>query len=70
MSAWGQKQTFRDVRAMSALPPKADMCDALAHVCFGPIVDIAPRLRCGFRLVGLDKVLRISVKVRPKAFPA
>jgi hypothetical protein len=25
---------------MSALPPKADMCDATAHVCFGPIADI------------------------------
>jgi hypothetical protein len=25
---------------MSALPPKADMCSALAHVCFGPIADI------------------------------
>jgi hypothetical protein len=23
-------------RRMSALPPKADMCGALAHVCFGP----------------------------------
>ena len=26
---------------MSALPPKADMCSALAHVCFGPIADIS-----------------------------
>ena len=26
--------------AMSALPLKADMCGALAHVCFGPIADI------------------------------
>src|SRR5262245_14336624 len=25
---------------MSALPPKADMCSALADVCFGPIADI------------------------------
>ena len=25
---------------MSALPPKADVCGALAHVCFGPIADI------------------------------
>jgi hypothetical protein len=25
---------------MSALPPKADMCGALAHVCFVPIADI------------------------------
>jgi hypothetical protein len=26
---------------MSALPPKADMCGANRHVCFGPIADIA-----------------------------
>ena len=25
---------------MSALPPKADMCGALPHVCFGPKADI------------------------------
>src|SRR6476646_5739216 len=25
---------------MSALPPKADMCGALAHVCFVPIADL------------------------------
>ena len=24
---------------MSALTPEADMCNALAHVCFGPIAD-------------------------------
>jgi len=26
---------------MSALPPKADVCSAIVHVCFGPIADIA-----------------------------
>ena len=26
---------------MTALPPKADMCSALAYVCFGPQADIA-----------------------------
>ena len=25
---------------MSALPPKADMCSAVADVCFGPKADI------------------------------
>src|SRR5215470_11444124 len=25
---------------MSASPPKADMCSAIAHVCFGPKADI------------------------------
>jgi hypothetical protein len=32
---------------MSALPPKADMCSALAHVCFGPIADIDRELVLG-----------------------
>src|SRR5262245_53242657 len=36
MSALGQKQTYAVQNGMSALPPKADMCGALAHVRFGP----------------------------------
>ena len=40
MSALGQKQTFAVQNVMSALPPKADMCGALAHVCFVPKADI------------------------------
>ena len=31
---------------MSALPPKADMCGALAHVRFVPIADIAQIAGC------------------------
>src|SRR5262245_13724180 len=31
MSALGQKQTFAVHQPMSALPPKADMCSALAY---------------------------------------
>jgi hypothetical protein len=45
MSALGQKRTFAVRKAMSALPPKADMCSALAYVCFGPIADIKPFIR-------------------------
>ena len=55
MSALGQKRTslIRSPRRrgqlawtahpqelMSALPPKADMCSALDHVCYGPKADI------------------------------
>ena len=40
MSALGQKQTCALQQAMSALPPKADMCGATTNVCFGPIADI------------------------------
>jgi hypothetical protein len=42
MSALGQKQTFAPQKVMSALHPKADMCDAKRNVCFGPIADISP----------------------------
>jgi hypothetical protein len=40
MSALGQKRTFAPQTGMSALPPKADICSATAHVCYGPIADI------------------------------
>ena len=41
MSALGQKRTCAVQNAMSALPPKADMCSALGDVRFVPIADIA-----------------------------
>ena len=40
MSALGHKQTFAVQEAMSALPPKADMCSANTDVRFGPTADI------------------------------
>jgi hypothetical protein len=43
MSALGQKQTFAPQNVMSPLHPKADMCIATAHVCYGPKADIAQR---------------------------
>src|SRR5262249_13943393 len=43
LSALGQKQTFRTAIVMSALPPKADICSATAHVCYGPEADIKNR---------------------------
>ena len=39
MSALGQKQTFSNVRRMSALPPKADIDDAMRNVRFVPKAD-------------------------------
>ena len=41
MSALGQKQTFAVQKAMSALPPKADMCGATRDVRFVPKADIS-----------------------------
>src|SRR5262245_51848882 len=48
---------------MSALPPKADMCSALGHVCFGPTADIRTDENC---LSGsLDTHIDFAAK-RPK----
>ena len=33
MSALGHKRTYAVQKGMSALPSKADMCGAIAHVC-------------------------------------
>ena len=41
MSALGQKQTCAVQKGMSALPPKADMCDATRDVRFAPKADLA-----------------------------
>ena len=40
MSALGHKRTCAAHKVMSALPPRADMCGALAHVCFVPKADM------------------------------
>src|SRR5262249_44638968 len=48
MSALGQKRTSAVQHGMSALPPKADMCGASAHVRFGPKADSATQ-RSGAR---------------------
>src|SRR5262245_6302978 len=39
---------------MSALPPKADMCSAVAHVCFGPKADICDLLKQKDRLAAVS----------------
>src|SRR5262245_40971871 len=52
MSALGHKQTYAVRKAMSALPPKADMCGALAHVRFGPKADNGPIYRTDTQIFG------------------
>ena len=43
MSALREKRTCAAQKVMSALPPKADMCSALACVRFVPIADMDAR---------------------------
>jgi hypothetical protein len=74
MSALGQKQTFAPQNVMSALPLKADMCVALAYVCFGPQADIVAGVqvrafqgnKCQFRLAIDDKLLLVTQGGDPK----
>src|SRR5262245_58540745 len=47
-----QKLTSSDLESMSALPLKADMCGATAHVCYGPIADIRSFTRSTHRRGG------------------
>src|SRR5262245_10518991 len=37
---WVKSRRLHCTPPMSASPPKADMCGALAHVCYGPKADI------------------------------
>ena len=63
MSALGHKRTFAVHQPMSALPPKADMCGAIADVGFGPKADIPMAdLHCVIRAAeGLVMLHRRSV---------
>ena len=47
---------------MSASPPKADMCSALAHVCFGPEADIS------YSITSSASASTVGGTVRPTAF--
>ena len=46
---------------MSTLPPKADMCGALAYVCFGPIADMVNlfETKALFAIVKMGQILFI-----------
>ena len=62
MSALGHKQTFALQWAMSALPPKADMCGAARDVRFGPIADIGTT-RSVSRLITHYSTVRLKLSV-------
>jgi hypothetical protein len=59
MSALGQKQTFRDAKAMSALPPKADMC---VH---SPMSANATSRHHGLSEVGLGATQKVGSEKMP-----
>jgi hypothetical protein len=66
MSALGQKQTCAVQNGMSALPPKADICSAQAHVRFVPIADIG-NTEFGLRLVPISLTLPMITTEIPAA---
>ena len=59
MSALGQKRTCAAQKAMSALPPKADICSAALYVRFGPKADMCGAL-AHVRYVPLTSDLRLD----------
>src|SRR5262245_25823181 len=50
---------------MSALPPKAEMCGALAHVCFGPKADMD-----AYSITSSARASNVGGMVRPMALAA
>src|SRR5512143_3111580 len=49
---------------MSALPPEADMCGALAHVCFGPKADNGAALAARATVLDIPRLNRKSLAHR------
>jgi hypothetical protein len=66
MSALGQKQTFAPQKAMSALPPKADMCGATWDVCFGANSGHQNKL-IGYSMTWSARATRLGGTARPSA---
>ena len=64
MSALGQKQTCAMQNGMSALPPIADMCSALADVRFVPIADIRTMRTggLGYQVAGRQPAIVIAMR--------
>src|SRR5262249_33075660 len=52
-------------QTMSALPPKADMCGATGHVCFGPIADMP-----FYSMTSSARVSSVGGTTRPSALAA
>src|SRR6516225_1247807 len=69
MSAWRQKRTLEYVRAMSALPPKADIGTQPWNVRFVPEADIP---RCGrnwrYSITSSARASTAGGMVRPSTF--
>ena len=61
MSALGQKQTFAVQNAMSALPPKADMCGAKSNVRFVPIADMHRSKHVSIRSTSFSAVGKVRL---------
>jgi len=62
----GQKQTFALHQPMSGLPPRADICSALAHIRFVPVADIPSDLRAeAVRDVDMQGVTVLSAHSEP-----
>jgi hypothetical protein len=68
MSALGQKRTLQAIRAMSALPPKADIAGQQLNVRFVPKADIEKRALEHRVVVGAWRPQRVSNRTLPVKF--
>ena len=64
-----QNQTRAPQKVMSALPPREDMCGALADVCFGPKADLMQRRKKDrYSITSSARARNDCGTVRPSAF--
>ena len=69
MPALGQKQTWKLVRVMSALPPKADIGYGCRDVRFVPKADVSSRSKAAdYSITSSAIAISPGGKVRPSAF--
>ena len=65
MSALGHKRTCALQQAMSALPPKADMCSALGDVRFVPKADSCGATKKRYSITSSALASRACGTIRP-----
>jgi len=65
MSASGQKQTFRHLKTMSALPPKADIGTQSRNVRFVPKADICGAANRAYSINSSARARKVVGRLRP-----
>src|SRR5262249_453038 len=67
---WINNRHLEYKRTCPLYPPKADMCSAQAHVCFGPKADSCTAEERRYSIISSAAVNNLSEMVRPSALAA